>query len=226
MAELWLERGEAGRALEAARQGGKEGERLWSERLALFAAALAEADLGHAGEVERLVGQLREKASRWPNRVEQRHLRRLLGRLASGRGDGATALAELRAAEALLPAGGIWWGRRPDHASVWYELARAELGAGDGEAARQRFERLVASRWERLDFPLPYVRSFYFLGEIEAARGDRAAATASFRRFLDHWGDGDLDRERVEQARRYVAGGPEAWGRPAAVVTRSPGGPP
>jgi hypothetical protein len=45
------------------------------------------------------------------------------------------------------------------------------------------------------------VRSLYFLGKIEEKRGEKEKAREYYRRFVAFWNDGDLDRERVEEAR-------------------------
>jgi hypothetical protein len=47
----------------------------------------------------------------------------------------------------------------------------------------------------------PYVRSFYFLGKIHENRGEMEKAGEYYRRFYEYWKDGDVDRERVEEAK-------------------------
>jgi hypothetical protein len=44
-----------------------------------------------------------------------------------------------------------------------------------------------------------------FLGEISARRGERAKAAEYYRRFLQYWDGGDLDRDRVAHARTALA---------------------
>jgi hypothetical protein len=46
------------------------------------------------------------------------------------------------------------------------------------------------------------VRSLYFLGQISERKGDRANAAEYYRRFVQYWGDGDMDRDRVADARK------------------------
>jgi hypothetical protein len=48
------------------------------------------------------------------------------------------------------------------------------------------------------------VLAFYFLGRIAEEQGDAASARERYQRYLDHWGDGDFDREQVDHARRVV----------------------
>ena len=54
---------------------------------------------------------------------------------------------------------------------------------------------------ERAIAPIPYVRSFYFLGKIHENRGEMEKAREYYQRFYEYWKDGDFDRERVEEAR-------------------------
>jgi hypothetical protein len=44
----------------------------------------------------------------------------------------------------------------------------------------------------------------YFLGQIAERQGDRGKAAAFYRRFLQYWGDGDIDRDRVAEARKRI----------------------
>ena len=53
--------------------------------------------------------------------------------------------------------------------------------------------------------PVDFIRSLYLLGEIHENQGNSQQAREYYRRFLDHWADGDMDRDRVEHARRFVA---------------------
>ena len=80
------------------------------------------------------------------------------------------------------------------------------LDAHDDPQAQSRFERIVTSGLLRAGDPLPFVRSLYLLGQIHERKGDRAKAAEYYRRFVQYWGDGDIDRERVADARKKVAG--------------------
>jgi hypothetical protein len=52
--------------------------------------------------------------------------------------------------------------------------------------------------------PIEYVRSLYLLATIHEKLGDRARARDHYRRFLDHWRAGDLDRDKVADAERQL----------------------
>jgi serine/threonine protein kinase len=82
---------------------------------------------------------------------------------------------------------------------------RASIGR-DREAA-QSFQRIADAGYERFAWPIPYVRSFYFLGQISEKSGDAVKARESYRRFLGYWKDGDLDRTRVAEVEQKLRTG-------------------
>ena len=138
----------------------------------------------------------------YPNVVELRQQRMLAGLLALSRGDTDSALLNLRAAEELLPRNGIptHWHTLPDHVPLWYALAQAEMEAGRPQLAAVWLERILQSQVEHVEFPIRYVRSFYLLAKIRQREGKSEQARQLYRRFVDFWGDGDVDRERVAEA--------------------------
>jgi hypothetical protein len=64
-------------------------------------------------------------------------------------------------------------------------------------------ERLQ-SGWERAFALEPWARSFYLLGGIYERRGDTLRAREQYKRFLDLWRDGDMERGWVEEVRRKL----------------------
>ncbi len=90
------------------------------------------------------------------------------------------------------------------HVPIWYSLAPAYLESGDEEQAAEWFQRIVESTIEHVWWPIQYVRSFYFLGKIHENRGEMDKAREYYRRFYEYWKDGDMDRERVEEARKKL----------------------
>ena len=197
MARLQLEVGQVENARDtaAAVAAGADGPRAHLEALAI--SAVAEARLGRHDEAaalaRRLEGRAGAEASRRPERLHQL----VLGELAIARGDYEEAFAALNEAESLLPPRG----GDGIHAVIWYALATAHRLAGnDGEAALW-YERILDSTSERLFEPISFVRSFYFLGEIHDQNGEPEEAAEAFERFVAHWGDGELDRDRVSRAR-------------------------
>ncbi len=206
-AELLLQRGDAARALAEAELAQEQGREEWPELKGLFLEALARQRLGRPAEADRTAEQLRQLTAAHPNAVSERLLHHLAGLLALARGDAGAAARALNRAESLLPPQGVefHWHVYPDHVSIWNALGRAELALGQPEQARLWFRKAVTSGAEHLESPVPYVRSFYYLGHVHQQRGERAEARSHFDRFLQLWRDGDLDRGALDDALAAVA---------------------
>ena len=204
-AHVLLERGEAEPALELARMAQREGKGNYPEWEGLFYESIAAAQLNRAGEALGLAERLRERTESIPTEKERRRRHHLLGELALARGDVETAIEDLNQAEAkLLPRGFLFPGPGasfPPHVPIWFSLARASLEAGHEDKAAHWFEKITRSGHEHIAWPIPYVRSFYFLGRIRESRREMDSARASYRRFYELWKDGDLDRDRIAEAR-------------------------
>jgi tetratricopeptide (TPR) repeat protein/TolB-like protein/predicted Ser/Thr protein kinase len=126
------------------------------------------------------------------------------GEIALATRDYATAVRELTAAQAALsprPGNPI---QPSPHVLIWFALGQAHLGAGNAAEARGWFERIVNGPYERALRPIEYVRSLYHLARIAEGAGDAAKAVEYYRRFLVYWGDGEIDRDKVEIARRKL----------------------
>jgi tetratricopeptide (TPR) repeat protein len=199
-AHVLLETGNAAAALEQAQKARREGEADVSNPQGIVLAALAQAGLGHGKEADALAEEMRARAEAVPTVKEKRRYRYLLGELALRRGDAGAAVRELSAAAALLPPRGLDVLSGTDHVPIWFALGTAASAAGDDAKAEEAFARVAASTTERIPWPIPYVRSFYFLGKVQEKRGQADKARESFRRFAAYWKDGDLDRERVAEA--------------------------
>jgi serine/threonine protein kinase/tetratricopeptide (TPR) repeat protein len=205
-AYVLLETGRPAEALEQARIARRDGEGDIGEWDGLFDTALAQARLGRWPEAEEAAQELRQKADSLPTQVVKRRYHQLLGDLALARRDAALATSELELAGDMLPQRGFWrTAGSPDHAPIWFSLGSAHLLAGRDDNAATYFRRIVESSTERVNWPIPYVRSLYFLGKIEEKRGEREKAREYYRRFVEFWNDGDLDRERVEEAKSRIS---------------------
>jgi eukaryotic-like serine/threonine-protein kinase len=117
--------------------------------------------------------------------------------LALDRHETQTAIDELKQAEALTRVG-------LSNSRLFFDLATAYLEAGNDAEAVTRFTRIVDSGTLRAGDPLEYVRSLYFLAQIHERRGDRAKAAEYYGKFLKYWRDGEIDRDRVQDARLKV----------------------
>ena len=203
-ARVLLEKGQAARALERAQQAQREGKGDLPEWEGLFLAALAQARLGRREDAETTAEALRRTTESLPTEKEKRRYHHLAGELALGRGDARVAIKELEQAQSMLPARGpmplFLVAPQPQHVPVWFSLATAYLTAGEEEKAAEGFYRITESTTEHIFWPIPYVRSFYFLGKIHENRGELDKSREYYRRFVDFWQDGDMDRKRVEEA--------------------------
>jgi serine/threonine protein kinase/tetratricopeptide (TPR) repeat protein len=206
IAEVLLDGGKAGEALEQAQTARIGGEGNQPEWEALFTSAIALANLGRWDEAERTAEELGRVADRLPTEKEKRRHHQLLGELALAHGDTETAIKELGEAQSMLTLTGLdSLQRRPPHVPIWFSLAKAYRESGDEEEAAQWFQRVADSTNEHVQWPIPYVRSFYFLGKIHESRGDMEKTREYYRRFYEYWKDGDMDRERVEEAGKKIS---------------------
>ncbi|MEM9596814.1 MAG: protein kinase [Acidobacteriota bacterium] len=215
MAHVWaanvaLGRGDLPLALEQADLARTRGRGEWPEVRGIAISALAQLRRGDRAAAEDLLAELERREALRPNRVEERHWRHLAGRLALERGDPSAALEHLKAAETLLPPRGIeiHWHSLPDHIPIYVHLGRAHLSAGDTKAALRWFRAARAMGSERLERPLPWVKSHYWIGEVERRRGRDSEAEAPLQQFVDLWGEGDLAPEDVADAKAWLAARP------------------
>ncbi|HYM25266.1 MAG TPA: tetratricopeptide repeat protein, partial [Vicinamibacterales bacterium] len=88
---------------------------------------------------------------------------------------------------------------------VFFALGLAYLDAHDDAQAAPRFERIATSGVLRSGDPMDFVRSLYYLGQINERQGDRSKAVEYYKRFLQYWGDADFDRDKVADARAKAA---------------------
>jgi tetratricopeptide (TPR) repeat protein len=193
--------GETGRAIEEFQEAREMTSGTWEEFAANLGLAVGQSLQGETtaarSAAERALELVESNPSQWPERF--RHL--LNGIIALREEDFDLAITELESAESMMP----------EHAAfdnqitnIRFGLAEAYMGAGDGEKAAEQLRRIVDSGSRRVFRPVLYVRSYYLLGQIALERGDLEEARTYYQRFLDHWADGDMDRDRVAQAKRVV----------------------
>ncbi|MGH9391495.1 MAG: hypothetical protein ACRD1Z_17965 [Vicinamibacteria bacterium] len=87
---------------------------------------------------------------------------------------------------------------------VRFALASVLFERGELSSALGVFEQVLHDEEAVLYWPIPFIRALFFRGRIRALRGDESGASADGERFLSFWGTGDLDRERVDEARHWV----------------------
>ena len=162
--------------------------------------ALAHTLAGATDEAQSNIERYERDIEGSTHRGAQRRVRFLHGMLSRASGNTEQAIASLGEAESRLSAGGFGG----EHAQIWFALAQAHMEAGQHDQARQWFQRILDSPVERLFSPVPYVRSFYFLGKIDEEGGEMDQALEHYRRFFEFWQDGDLDRDRIAEVEAKI----------------------
>jgi len=136
-----------------------------------------------------------------PARIVAREERRFRGQLAFYAGDWQRAVTSFEEALELMPPYPLRGdSNRPQ---VEYQLGVARFELGDLGAAEQHLQAGLDMPGHVYG-PISAVRSHWYLAKIYEARGDTAGAREHYRRFVDYWGDGDIDQQRVAQAEGYL----------------------
>ncbi|MGB5659099.1 MAG: protein kinase [Thermoanaerobaculia bacterium] len=196
-----LDVGDPSRAAEAFQQSREMTSGTWEEFAANLGLAFARAELDEPAAAEAAADRAHALVESVPGRFPQRLRHALDGSLALAKEEFDSAVTELEAAELMVPE---HVGFDNEITNIRFRLAEAYMGSGDAEKAAEQLRRIVESRMVRVFRPALYVRSYYLLGQIALERGDLEEARTHYQRFLDHWADGDLDRDRVAQAKRVV----------------------
>jgi tetratricopeptide (TPR) repeat protein len=199
MAAVLLEKNRVTDALMQARLAREEGGH--ANLNGLFFQALAYRRLGDFAKAEAVAQELRNEAELVPVDRDIRLWGYLRAEIALTQGRFEEAVHRLTKLEERLP---VMCFAKRFHASeqtpIWFSLASAHLASGDESQAAKWFQRVAENRVDIPLLPMPYVRSFYFLGKIHENRGEVDQARRYYQRFLDFWKDGDMDRDRVEEA--------------------------
>ena len=206
-AELLIDLGQPAEALKRVTEGGGEEVGQDAGFGVTLLRARAHSRLGQTDEATNAVRELSRMAAITPSDRDRRTVHSVNGGLALDRRDFARGIDELSKAEAMLPRG-VTSGPgtpRPANIRIWFDLGRAYFEAGQLAPAAERFRKIVDGQSIRLFTPLEYVRSLYYVAQIAERQGDRAAARDYYARFLRHWKDGDVDRDKVVEAIRKLA---------------------
>jgi tetratricopeptide (TPR) repeat protein len=189
---------EYGHALELAERAKENDRGVETQLFSLFIIAEANAHLDRQKECASAATEFHRLNEPLPFPGDRRDALLLDGNLALIGGDTSTAIETLQEAESMLPVS--LPPQNSDQVLIWYSLASAYLRAGDTAEAGRWFERVAESGVLRANFPIQFIRSLYFLAKIHEEQGEVEKARMYYQRFVDYWKDGDIDRERVEEA--------------------------
>jgi tetratricopeptide (TPR) repeat protein len=176
-----------------------------NEPNALVAQAVALSAAGRQADAAAAIATAASLANPLAEVLDGRTLNMGRGLAALYRGEAGAAIKPLEDAAAALPPRNGNTLAPSQHSLIWSALGQAYYDAGRPAEALPWFERLTAAVTERVGYPIGYVRSFYYLGRIYEQQGNPAKAREAYRRFVGYWGEGDLDRERVAEARRKIS---------------------
>ena len=200
-------KGQTAQALSQAIKAVSDAKGLPEELNALVPAVGLLAQSGRAKEADDLLARQTAGADPLMASIVNRSVSWGRGQMALVGADYASAIRHLTVAQGLLnPRFGSVIGQ-PPHVAIWFALGEAHLGAGKPADAEPWFQRVATSGFEHSGHPIDFVRSFYHLGKIYDATGDAAKAREAYRRFVGYWKDGDLDRDRIAEAQKKLAGG-------------------
>jgi serine/threonine protein kinase/tetratricopeptide (TPR) repeat protein len=149
----------------------------------------------------------REEVEVWlkslPAPIAEPHRLHLEGELAWADGDPARARELFARAAALLPDAKIEY--KAPASRIHFALGRAALVDDHQDEARQAFARVVNGGMERLFDPIAYVRSLALLAQLEAEAGNTDEARHLYSLYLEHWADGEIDRDEVARVHERLA---------------------
>jgi tetratricopeptide (TPR) repeat protein/TolB-like protein len=205
IAGIYLDLGDSEQALTLANRAEDLAQEIALSARAAAIIAVAQARAGRSVAARTAAQQHERLTAQFPNPWARRREHLVAAELALSQGEIDEAIDRLRQAHALLPPGPDF-PPFDDFVGYTFALAEAEFGAGNLLQAGELFRAVVESETKRLLRPYKYVRSFYYLGKVAEQDGDDAAARRWYQRFLDHWGDGEIDRDRVAEARAFVSG--------------------
>ena len=207
-AQVYLAQGRTDLAVNASARAVAEGKGTLNERAALITYANVLATAGRQGDAAAAIASLKSLSEPLAPERDARGVNLAQGFTAFARGDHAAAIRALTDAQAALTprmANPTVATVGSQHVLIWATLGQALFDAGRAAEALPWFERVATSGTEHIRQPIPYVRSFYFLGRIYELQGNAAKSREAYKRFVGYWKDGDLDRDRVAEAQRKIS---------------------
>ena len=204
-AQIYLAQGRTDLAVRSSARSLAEGKGTAAERGSLSNHAQMLAAAGRPGDAAAAIASLKSLSDPLAPERDGRGVNLAQGQVALARGDHAAAIRSLTDAEVALPQRTANPTGGSPHVAIWSALGRALFDSGRTAEALPWFEKVATSGAERVRSPIPYVRSFYYLGRIYEQQGNAAKSREAYKRFAGYWKDGDLDRDRVAEAQRKIS---------------------
>ncbi len=165
--------------------------------------ALIALELGHFKEFDDQAEMIKGWIKRGPNPRLMRIYYHLIGHRELRRNNMADAVDLLEKAQALLPCQ-IGCGAKDDQAKFFDSLAEAYYRGGDLARAAETYLKITLLTTGREAYGDIYARSFYHLGKIYKALGQKEKATENYRKFLELWDNADPIFEEVIDAQKRI----------------------
>jgi len=156
-------------------------------------------DLEGAGAAVRRFEAIMEKVP-MPGSLRTRVDAQVEGLMAMARRDVDSSIRNLRAALEGNPSRDI----SEEAVQIRFFLGESLWQTDRYDEAAELFSAIEQTSLARVNQPQHWVRSFWYLGSYHADRGDNAEAERYFSRFLEYWGDGELDRDKVAVAQDFL----------------------
>jgi len=201
-AGLELETEQIKKALISAEAAVKAGEGFPNSDNARYLVAIAKANDRDFKTADAIIQEIISRQHSAPGKAKNRHKDFMLGQLAMVRGNYDDAVNLFEVCETELPP---TTGGKGEAYRILYSLGEAYWKSGNLDSAADRFVKVLDFNMPALNDPLPSIRSLFYLGEYHQAQGDFEKAKDYYRRFIQHWGDGTLDRDKITKARKILA---------------------
>lgn len=164
------------------------------------ALALAKAgDLEGAGEaIQRFEATLEHLPL--PPQTRRRIDAQVEGLMAMARRDVESSSRDLRTALDANPGRDV----ADDAVQIRFFLGESLWETDRHDEAAEVFRAIERTGLPRVNQPQHWIRSLWYLGSYHADNGENESAERYFSRFLEYWGDGELDRDKVAEARDFL----------------------
>jgi tetratricopeptide (TPR) repeat protein/predicted Ser/Thr protein kinase len=153
-------------------------------------------------DARRTAEQLKQLIERSGFRMGMRSYHHLMGMIAREEGRMSEAIDDFEVAFSLLPKENY---KHDQHAFFLDSLASAFYQSGDMDRAQQEYEKIISLTTGRLRRGDIYSLSFYWLGKILQAKGQKEKAIEYYGKFLELWKNADKGLEEIVDAQMQLA---------------------
>jgi tetratricopeptide (TPR) repeat protein len=154
---------------------------------------------GAAGSLRRFEAEIEQLPL--PERTRRRINAQVDGLIAMARRDVGSASRNMRTALEANPARDV----NSEGIQIRFYLGESLWNTDRHDEAAEQFRAIETAGMPRVELPQYWVRALWYLGQYHADNGDDEMAAGYFARFIDYWGEGELDRDRVARARAFLA---------------------